>query len=458
MIRRLVSWVVVLVILWGGVSACITAPTSKKPTVVNVAAFMFPGGASPSVLALYKAALEVNRTAGDFELRLSTISPPIQEPGVPPEKGQASPSAIALEQAMGQDPPPDVVLFSGVYEFNAALDKDLVQPLDTYVRSDKSVKQDDYFPGALEALSDSGRLYALPVSVAPTVLMYDKRVFDDAGLSGPEPNWNWSTFLGYAKQLTKSSGDPQNDRYAINLTGPMILPAFIWQNGGDIVSKDGKRSLLDEPAAVEAVKFYADLINTYKVVPPQPGMQPGGPGMSVTKPMIRVGPGEVPPLWSPGGRVAMNIISGAGSQQGFMPYMRGGQDRPMRLAELPRGKVPATILDVYTALGMTTKATNGPIAYKAMAALSNEMQKEVGVPARRSLAKNLRQINPNIADDDAQVILSSLEYARPLRISGKSEAMQVFYQKLMQPILQKSKPVEEAVKDASDALDEVLNQ
>ncbi len=367
------------------------------------------------------------------------------------------PSVTALEQALGQDPPPDVVLFSSLYEYNAALEKDLLQPLDSYFRSDRNVKPDDYFPGAIEAVSDASRIYALPVSVAPTVLMYDKRLLDGAGLRAPEANWNWSTFLGYARQLTRATGDPQNDTYAINLSGPLILPAFIWQNGGDLISKDGKRSLLNEPAAVEAIKFYADLIHTYKVVPPEPRMSKDGPAVAIARP-IPVGPGEVPPLWSPGGKVAMMIVSGAGSQMGYMPYMRGGEDRPMRLAELPRGKVPATILEVYTVIALTTKAANGQLAYKAMTALASEMQKELAIPARRSLAKNLRQINPNIAEDDAQVILNSLEYARALPLLANNEAMGTLYQKLITPIHQNTKPVDEVVKEASDAMDEVLNK
>ncbi|MCL5266466.1 MAG: extracellular solute-binding protein [Chloroflexi bacterium] len=455
--RRL-AIAVSLAVLWATVSSCIVAPSPAKRNVVNVAVLMYPGGgAPPPVLALYKAALEVSKTANDYELRISNINPLMPEPGTVVDKQQAPPAVSALEQAMGQDPPPDVVLFSGIGEFNAALDKDLLQPLDTYVRSDKNVKPDDYYPGALEALSDNGRLYALPINVGPTVLMYDKRVLDDAGVPAPEPNWNWSAFVGYAKQLTKATGDPQNDRYAINLSVQMALPAFIWQNGGELVSKDGKRSLLNEPAAVEAVKFYSDLINTYKVVPPDPKANAGGPGYA-TKPALRVGQGEVAPLWSPMGRVAMMFASGAGGQMQFMPFMRGGQDRPIRLAELPRGKLPATILDVYTAIGMTSKAANSPVAYKAMMALASEMQKDLSSPARRSLAKNLRQINPGITEDDAQVILRSLEYARPMPWLKGGEGMRILYEKLFTPIQRNTKSIDEAIKDASDAIDEVLNK
>lgn len=460
--RSLLAAALVILMLLTSIGGC-TAATPTKRTVVNVAALMFPGGgAPPSVVALYKAALEVNRAAEDFEIRISSVSPQMPEPVGIGDHPETRPGVTALEQALGQDPPPDAVLFSSLSEFGVALEKDLLQPLDSYYRADRNIKPDDYYPGAVEALRDNDRLYALPVTVAPTVLMYDMRLFDEAGLELPEPDWNWNTFLGYAKRLTKAKGDPRTDQYAINLVTGMILPAFIWQNGGELVSKDGKRSLIMEPAAAEAIQFYYDLVHTYKVVPPNKlggSAQTVMPDRRVVEGSSRVGLGEVPPLTSPAGRVAITLMPLAGSTQvAYAPYLQGGQDRPIRLAELPRNKMPATIIDVLTAIGMTARAANPQTAYRAMTALANEMQKELSVPARRSLAKNLRQINPNITEEDTQVILNSLEYGRPLILARNAGAMQVLYQKLQGPIMQGSKPVDEILKEASDALDEVLNK
>ncbi|MCL5961770.1 MAG: extracellular solute-binding protein [Chloroflexi bacterium] len=460
--RRIVIIALVSMLALMPAIGCSTSPSRKSSATVRVAALTFPGGgAPPAILSLYQAALEVNRNTPDLDIKVVTVSPQQPEPGMMMEPQNAPPTVSALEQALGQDPPPDVVLFSSTYEFSSSIENDLLQPLDNFVRSDRNVKQDDYFPGALDVLRDRDRLYGLPVAVAPTVMMYDKRVFDDAGVPVPESSWDWSTFLGLARQVTKAKDDPQNDVYALNLAGPLLLPAFIWQNGGDLVSKDGLFYLLNEPAALEAVKFYYDLMNTYKVVPPMP--KPGDKMSAARAPMmtkpVPVKPGEVPPIFGPGGRVAMQIMTNAGSPYMGFPFSRGG-DRPIRLVELPRGKVHATLMDVQVAIAMTGRAQDGPLAYKAMVALAEEMQKSIAVPARRSLAKKLREINPNLAEEDVPVILNSLEYARalPFFISGKSDAMRVFYEKLLNPLQQGTKSPEEAVKEASDALDEVLNK
>ena len=42
--------------------------------------------------------------------------------------------------------------------------------------------------------------------------------------------------------------------------------SWIWRNGGDVFSKDGKKCVLNEPAAVEAVQGMADLYLRYEVI------------------------------------------------------------------------------------------------------------------------------------------------------------------------------------------------
>ena len=42
---------------------------------------------------------------------------------------------------------------------------------------------------------------------------------------------------------------------------------YIWSNGGDLLSEDGKTCLLDQPEAIEALQLYDDLTNKYKVTP-----------------------------------------------------------------------------------------------------------------------------------------------------------------------------------------------
>jgi multiple sugar transport system substrate-binding protein len=45
--------------------------------------------------------------------------------------------------------------------------------------------------------------------------------------------------------------------------------SWVWNNGGDLLSKDAKQVVLNQPAGVEALAFLQDLIHRYRVAPPQ---------------------------------------------------------------------------------------------------------------------------------------------------------------------------------------------
>jgi len=82
----------------------------------------------------------------------------------------------------------------------------------------------------------------------------------------------WTDLLQNARKLTKATGTSRSTAWASagGEVGNMItlLMGFIWMNGGDVVSSDYKRITINEPAGGEAVKFYTDLLTTYKVAPP----------------------------------------------------------------------------------------------------------------------------------------------------------------------------------------------
>ncbi len=439
-------------------AGCVPSIGARKPTVVNVVIVTYPGGgAPPPVLSLYKGALQVTKAnPGDYEINVTMVSPTMPDPSSGPIT--TPPTVTALEQALGQSPPPDVVLFSSGYEFAAALEKNLLAPLDDLARGERAFKLDDYFPGTIEAVSDQGKLYGVPLAAAPMVFQYDKRLFDAAGLGPPDASWNWSTLLNAAKQLTNpdAEGGPQ---YALNLMGQNYIPALVWQNGGEFATKDGRRCLLAEPAAVEAIKFYSDLMHVHKVAmgPPKPG--PGGKPMMVER-AIAIGPGEYPLLMGPGGRIAMQPMSGMAYAYGYGPFgkMGGSGDRPIRISELPRNKQQATTIELQSVLAVTSASPNPRAAFKALVALAAEMQADMVVPATRTGARRLALINPNIQEEEAKVLVASMEYGRSLPLYRQNQYMQPFYEKLMSPIMNGDKDPGDAAREAAQAIDEVLNK
>lgn len=113
------------------------------------------------------------------------------------------------------------------------------------------------------------RIMAIPFAISTPVLHINATRFREVGLNPDKPPTTWEELVAYAKKLTRDvDADGRIDQWGFNFHSdtPWHVCAFIYQNGGDIYGKDG-RSLLDSPAAIEAVQFLADLFHKHKVGP-----------------------------------------------------------------------------------------------------------------------------------------------------------------------------------------------
>ncbi|HHW13993.1 MAG TPA: extracellular solute-binding protein, partial [Firmicutes bacterium] len=102
------------------------------------------------------------------------------------------------------------------------------------------------------------------------VLMYRKDFFEAAGIK--KAPTTWEEFLATAKAIQKVGKDGKVERYGFAFqggAGRLTWLPFIWQNGGEIaVKKDGKWvAAVDSPAAIEALRFYTDLLLKHKLAP-----------------------------------------------------------------------------------------------------------------------------------------------------------------------------------------------
>lgn len=100
-----------------------------------------------------------------------------------------------------------------------------------------------------------GELYGLPYALPTTrVIIYNKRLFTEAGATLPQEGWTWDDFVEAGKLLH----NPPNV-YAVPFPPHQLnLETMIFDNGGRIISEDGTTCLLDEPAAVAALQESVD--------------------------------------------------------------------------------------------------------------------------------------------------------------------------------------------------------
>ena len=144
--------------------------------------------------------------------------------------------------------------------------------LDDYIRRDR-VDTADIFEKGLAMYRWQGKQYALPW-LAYRVLFFNVDLLEKNGVPLPptdwaDKKWNQAAFVGAVKRFGTAGAPPQPGgtwAYGSPLSGQ---DAWVWSlgNGGDVLSEDDKRFVLDQPAAVEGLQYFADLINVHKAHP-----------------------------------------------------------------------------------------------------------------------------------------------------------------------------------------------
>ncbi len=106
------------------------------------------------------------------------------------------------------------------------------------------------------------------------MLLYRKDLLRAAGFDHPPDTWE--ELAAAAQRMTAREG-AITKQAGINLpVSWQLFVEFLWENGGQILSDDGRRSALASPEAAEALQFYVDLYSKYRVCPTAGMPQIGG--------------------------------------------------------------------------------------------------------------------------------------------------------------------------------------
>jgi multiple sugar transport system substrate-binding protein len=169
-----------------------------------------------------------------------------------------------LQTLIAAGTPPDVFdMWEGYVQPYAA--NGVLQDLTPYVQADPEWKMDDFQPAAVAASSYQGKLYTIVRDFypGPAMFFYNKDMFDKAKVDYPTFDWDWAKMREAAKALTKDvSGSGKTDQWGLAFETWFVVWLFlIWSNGGDLFNSDETKCALNDPKAVEAIQFWADLIN-----------------------------------------------------------------------------------------------------------------------------------------------------------------------------------------------------
>ena len=142
--------------------------------------------------------------------------------------------------------------------------------LDTIYQGDKGSPQ--YLKGVLDDGKVQGKLYGIPVEASTWVLLFNRTMFEKAGMKTPdqldqEGKWNQAAAVEAAKQLTKSEGG----RVSVYgwLSEPQVYTwaTYAYGAGGQFMDGGKTKFTVNQPQNVEALQWLGDMINVHKVAP-----------------------------------------------------------------------------------------------------------------------------------------------------------------------------------------------
>ncbi|MFQ5795996.1 MAG: ABC transporter substrate-binding protein [Candidatus Bipolaricaulia bacterium] len=117
---------------------------------------------------------------------------------------------------------------------------------------------DDYLAGTLDAVTQRGKLYGLPMELTNWAIFINKKYFREVGLD-PETDYpkTWEEMMEISDKLAIRQGDILvrrgfDFRYPYHLTG--LLP-MVEQLGGTLLSEDGETAIINDAAWLQVLSY-----------------------------------------------------------------------------------------------------------------------------------------------------------------------------------------------------------
>jgi multiple sugar transport system substrate-binding protein len=229
-----------------------------------------------------------------------------------------------LATAIAGGRPPDLAGLGGATRIAELIEHKRVVSLTRYRRD---LARLDWYDALKRVVVRGDDIFALPTQAATLGLFYNADLYQRAGLDSNAPPATWAELLTNARAIAR----PEQQRWGhaigtkpITWTAEQIWIAYLWQAGGEWLTPDGKQAAFNSAAGVEALEFWADLVQKHQVTPP---------------------------------KAVDNLIMGDDFAAGTVAHMTiysiwviraEGMRFPVRTAPLPRHRQPASVAAMVT--------------------------------------------------------------------------------------------------------------
>lgn len=332
---------------------------------------------------------------------------------------------------------PDIIYMDGIWLASFA-QKNVLYNLNNFAK-DKDFNLSDFQKVLRDQASYNGNLYLIPRDLDYVVLFYNKDMFDKANLKYPDETWTWKDLQDAAQKLTIKDANGKITQYGFLSVDDYVSFPFIWQNGGGILSKDGKHGEFNKPETIGAMQFLSDLITKYKVSPDPATIQNEG-----TSPMFL------------NKRVAMCTFG-----RWLVPTLKQKKDIHWGVALLPKGKVnrnsfvDSSGYSIYAGTKHPKEAWDF-VKWVSSPAIQEKMASKLGfaVPSRTSVQQKLFA---NSSDPNDRVFAKQTKYMTPIPDTPDLQHIIDIYNKYFKLMRMGQMTAQDAGKKINDEVNQVLS-
>lgn len=150
---------------------------------------------------------------------------------------------------------PDVIQGGAAIVIKYATQK-IATPLDDRVKRWKD--WGDFYPSLLGTMRFGEKQYGVPSRIDARAMVYRKDLFDKQGKQLPV---TWNDMREAATALTRREGGQlvQLGFDPAGFNNQQWFP-MVWQNGGEVLSADGRKPAFNTTEGIDALKFWTDLL------------------------------------------------------------------------------------------------------------------------------------------------------------------------------------------------------
>jgi multiple sugar transport system substrate-binding protein len=150
------------------------------------------------------------------------------------------------------------------YQFGSSAAQLVRQP--KLVDLTKTVKEpsfgwDDFYPSEQEAATVGDKVVGVPALVDNLAVVYNKKVFQDAGVPLPTATWSWDDFRSAAVKLTDASSKKYGWAYVNDGSEDTVWRylALLWQAGGELLNSDNTKPAFNSAAGRNSLQLLQDM-------------------------------------------------------------------------------------------------------------------------------------------------------------------------------------------------------